>query len=158
MVVVGILAILVGLVGVVVPVMPGLLVVWGGTAGTLLLHRSDAVGWGVAAVLTVCFALGSVATIVLPARKGRQGGASATTFAFAALGAVAGFFLVPVIGFLLGAVVGLLVGERRRLGGWSEARTSTLRVLRAYGVGVVVELVLGVTMAVIWGLTVVLGG
>ena len=158
LVVVGILAILVGLVGVVVPVLPGLLGVWLGTAGTLLLHRNDAVGWAVAVVLTVCFALGSVATIVLPARKGRQGGASSASFALAALGGVAGFFLVPVVGFPLGALVGLLIGERRRLGGWPEARASTLRVLRAYGVGVAIEVMLGVAMAAVWGLTVVIGG
>ena len=154
----GVAGILVGLYGVVIPVLPGLLFVWLGTAGSLLLHRADATGWIVASVLTVLFLLGTAATIVLPTRTGMQGGASRRSFLLAGVGGVVGFFVLPVLGLLLGALTGLLLGEKQRLGEWPAARSSTWRVLRAYGIGVIIELVLGLTMAAVWLATVLLRG
>ncbi len=149
-------AMLIGLVGVVVPVLPGLLVVWLVGAASVLWQGTDAAGWVVAAWLTGLFALGTLATVVLPARRGREAGATTGSFAFALLGAVLGFFVVPVAGFLLGFVLGLLVGERGRLGEWEAARSSTLAVLRGYGLGVLMELIVGVTMVGSWLVAVLL--
>jgi uncharacterized protein len=143
-------AMLVGLVGVVVPVLPGLLIVWLVGGLSLLWQGADAAGWLVVAWLTGLFALGTLATVVLPARRGREAGATTASFATALLGAVLGFFVVPVAGFLLGFVLGLLVGERGRLGEWEAARRSTLAVLRGYGLGVLLELIVGVTMIASW--------
>ena len=148
--VVGVLLILAGLSGVVIPMLPGLLLVWLGTAGTLLLHQADATGWALAAALTVLFLGGSAATIWLPTRQGRRGGASARSFVLAAVGAVVGFFVIPVVGFLVGALAGVWIGERLRLGEWGPAASSTGRVLRGYGAGVLVELSVGLLMSAIW--------
>jgi uncharacterized protein len=157
LVVLGVVLVVAGLLGVVIPVLPGLLLVWLGTAGTtVLLHRADGLGWALAAVLTVLFLGGTAATLWLPARQGRRGGAGAWSFVLAAAGAVAGFFLLPIVGFLLGGLGGLLVGERLRLQGWRPAWASTGRVLRAYGVGVLVELGVGLTMTGIWAAAVVM--
>jgi uncharacterized protein len=148
--VLALLVMLIGMVGVVVPALPGLLLVWLAGVATTLWVGTDATGWLVAAVLTLLFALGSVATIWLPARQGRLGGVTWTSLAAAIVGAAVGFVVVPVVGLLLGAFAGLLVGEWRRLGGWQPAWSSVLQVLRAYGIGVVVELVLGTAMIGIW--------
>ena len=148
--VVAFLVMLVGLVGVVVPVLPGLLVVWLVGVGSLLWQGTDTSGWLLAAWLTLLFALGTLATVLLPARRGREAGATGASFAAAVLGAVIGFFLLPVAGFLVGFVSGLLLGERGRLGDWVLARRSTAAVLRAYGLGVLIELVLGIVMVGSW--------
>jgi uncharacterized protein len=140
----------VGLVGVVVPVMPGLLIVWLAGVVTLLWQGADAAGWVVAGVLTVLFGLGTAATIYLPARTGRRGGLSAGTLGAVIAGALVGFVVVPVVGLLLGAAVGLYLGERLRLGSHRPAWASTGSVLRAYGAGVLVQLAIGVTMIGVW--------
>lgn len=150
LIVLALLVMLVGMAGVVIPVLPGLLLVWLAGVSTTLWVATDTSGWAVAATLTVLFALGSAATIWLPARQGRQGGASWTSLATAMLGAGVGFFVIPVVGLLVGGLVGLLVGEWRRLGDGSAAWSSTLQVLRAYGVGVLIELVIGAAMIGIW--------
>jgi uncharacterized protein len=147
---------LVGLVGVVVPVMPGLLIVWLVGVGTLLWQAADLTGWVVSGILTVLFGLGALATVYLPARRGRQGGLRAGTLGAVLAGALVGFVVVPVAGLLLGAAVGLYLGERLRLGGHQPAWASTVSVLRAYGVGVLVELVIGITMIGLWGVAVLL--
>jgi uncharacterized protein len=149
-------AMLIGLVGVVVPVLPGLLVVWVVAVGTTLWVAADVVGWLVAGVLTILFALGTAATLYLPARQGRRGGAPVSSLAAAALGAVVGFFVIPVVGFLLGAFGGFLLAEHGRLGEWGPAWSSLGTVVRAYGIGVVIELVLGLTMIAVWATAAVL--
>jgi uncharacterized protein len=148
----------VGLVGVVVPVMPGLLLVWAAAVASLLWQGADAAGWALAVLLTLLFALGTTATIYLPTRSGRQGGVPASTLGTTALGAAVGFVVVPVVGLLLGAAVGLYLGERTRLGDHDRAWASMGRVLRAYGAGVLVEMVVGVTMIVVWGVAVLVRG
>ena len=147
---IALLVMLVGLVGVVVPVLPGLLIVWLVGVASVLWQGTDTAGWLVAAWLTVLFGLGTLATVLLPARRGREAGTTTASFVTALVGAVLGFFLLPVAGFLLGFVAGLLLGERGRLGEWAAARRSTLAVLRGYGLGVLLELVLGVTMVGSW--------
>ncbi len=144
------LLMLVGMVGVLIPVLPGIAVVWAVGVVTLLWQDLDAVGWAVTAWLTVLLVLGTLATVVLPARRGQQAGAPASTLAGAAFGAVVGFFVLPVLGFLIGGLAGLLLAERARLGQWAPARASTTAVLRGYGAGVLVELVLGVVMISSW--------
>jgi uncharacterized protein len=146
----------IGMVGVIVPMLPGLLLVWIATAGSLLLQGTDAVGWSVVALLTVFLLAGTAATIVLPARQGMQSGTARSSFGYAALGAFVGFFVVPVLGLVIGGLAGLLWGERQQRGGWEPALASTGRVLRAYGVGLLVELGLGLTMIVTWAVTLLL--
>jgi uncharacterized protein len=146
----------VGLVGVVVPVLPGLLLVWLASVGTILYVGTDTVGWIVAVLLTVLFALGSGATIWLPARQGRRGGVPLRSLLAALLGAVVGFVVIPVIGFPIGAFAGLLLGEQQRHGDWQAATASVGQVLRAYGIGVVVEMVVGVLMIATWLVAIVM--
>jgi uncharacterized protein YqgC (DUF456 family) len=140
----------IALIGVVVPVLPGLLIVWILGVATTLWVGADTTGWVIAGVLTVLFAAGTAATIWLPARQGRQGGAPASSMWLAALGGIVGFFVIPVVGLLVGAAAGLYLAEQRRLGSGTEARRSVTAVVRAYGVGVVVELVLGLLMIIVW--------
>ena len=147
---VAVLIMLVGLIGVVVPVLPGLLVVWVAGVGSTLLVGTDLAGWAVAGLLTVLFGMGTAATLWLPARHGRRGGVPLRSLGTAAAGAVIGFFVIPIVGFLVGAALGLLVAERRRLGDWQPAWRSVGGIVRAYGIGVVVELVVGVSMIAVW--------
>lgn len=151
-----IVVMLIGMAGIVIPVLPGLLLVWMATVGTLLVQGMDPVGWTMAVVLTALFAAGTAATILLPARQGRRGGAPPATFALAGVGAVVGFFVIPVLGLLVGTLLGLFLGERLRLRDNRDAVAATGRVLRAYGMGVLVEAMIGVTMIGVWAITVVL--
>lgn len=154
--VLALIVMLVGLLGVLVPVMPGLLLVWLAGVTTTLWVGADAVGWAVVAALTVGFALGTAATVWLPARQGRRGGAPTRALLAAVVGAVVGFFVIPVLGFLVGGLIGFLLSERQRLGEWAAAVASAGRVLQAYGIGVLVELVLGLLMIAVWAVAVLL--
>ena len=142
--------ILVGLIGTLVPVLPGLVVVLVAAATTLLLQGGGPFAWTVVVLLGALTVVGSVLSAVLPARRAAVSGAPRGSLWLAAVGAVIGFFAIPVVGLVVGGALGLLVAEQRRLGAWAPAWTSARGVLAAYGIGVLLELAVGVVMGLLW--------
>ncbi|GAA4355522.1 DUF456 domain-containing protein [Angustibacter luteus] len=143
------LVILVGLAGVVVPVLPGLVLVLGAVL-VWSLERQDATGWVVLAVVTVLFAVGQVAKYLLPGRRLREAGVPASTMlAGAALGIV-GFFVVPVVGLFLGFVLGVYLAELARTRTHADAWPSTVHALKAAGWSMLIELAAGLLMTAAW--------
>jgi len=142
-------AMLVGLAGVVVPVLPGLSLVWGATLVWALL-TDGSVRWVVLAVATVWLAVGTAASYVLPARTAGRLGAPRRSLLVAAAGAVAGLVLVPVVGVLVGGLGGLLLAEYHRLRAWPPAWRTTTATLRALGLGILVELAAALSIIATW--------
>ncbi|MFE7318415.1 DUF456 domain-containing protein [Streptomyces sp. NPDC057555] len=138
LIVVGIVMLL-GVLGVLVPGIPGPLVVWAGLLWWATTERSS-LAWTVLMAGTGVLLLNQVLTWLLPPRNPREAGAPYRTLVLAGLAAIAGFFLLPVIGCPLGAVGGLYALERVRLGSHGGAWASTRTVLRAVGLSVLVEL------------------
>ncbi len=143
------LAILVGLVGVVVPVLPGLLLV---LAAVLVwaFERQDAAGWLVLGLVVVVFAVGQVAKYLLPGRRLRDAGVPSSTMLAGVVLGIVGFFVVPVLGLLLGFVLGVYLAERLRLRTHAAAWPSTRHALRAAGWSILIELGTGLLMAGVW--------
>lgn len=142
------LAILVGLVGVLLPVLPGslvigvALVVWALSVGT-------ATAWTAAAVGCAVLLLGVVVKYAVPGRSlQRQGVPTRTLVAGAVLGVV-GFFVVPVIGLPLGFVTGIYLVELQRLGR-ERAWPATKAALRAVGLAILIELTAAVLAAAVF--------
>jgi len=139
----------VGLVGVIFPVLPGLLLVAG--AGLAWAIMSDGVApWVVFGVMMVVLVLGTIAKYALPGRTLKQSGAPTSTLVLGAIGAIAGFFLIPVVGLLVGAILGIYLGELHRLSDGRAAWRSTLTTAKAIGVGILIELAAGMLAAGIW--------
>lgn len=141
------LAILVGLVGVVVPVLPGLLLV----AAAVVVWSWDTGGgtaWTVCGVALAVLALGALLKYVVPGRRLTEAGVPTRTLWLGAGLGVVGFFVVPVVGLVLGFVLGVYLAERQRLG--DAAWPSTVAALRAVGLSILIELVAGVLAAATW--------
>lgn len=147
---IGVLGVLTGLIGTAVPVLPGLVIVFAATASTLLLQGTGPFAWTVIVLLGALTVAGSVLSTVLPARRAALSGAPHGSLGLALVGAVAGFFVIPVVGLVVGGALGLLLAEQRRLGAWGPAWTSSRAVLAAYGVGVLLEIGIGVVMGLLW--------
>src|SRR6185503_9532387 len=119
----------VGLVGVVVPVLPGLLLVWGAGVAWAWLDGGGALRWSFAAILTLLFVAGTTLKYVLPARSATGAGAPRSTLLLAAAGAVVGFFVIPVVGIVVGGAGVVFLAELARLGSAGAAWQSTRAVL-----------------------------
>ncbi|MFL6130576.1 MAG: DUF456 domain-containing protein [Mycobacteriales bacterium] len=143
-------AMVAGLVGVLLPVLPGLLLIWAAGLWWTIADGGGPVRWTVLAVLTALLVAGTVTKYVLPARSAAARGAPLTTLAAGAAGAVVGFFVIPVIGLLVGGVAGIYLAEYLRLRHGGRAWVSTRAALLAIGVGLLVELTAGVLMFGAW--------
>ncbi|RNM16059.1 DUF456 domain-containing protein [Nocardioides pocheonensis] len=146
------LAIAVGLAGVLVPVLPGTLLV--GAAILLWAVERGGAAWIVLVVALALLATGSVVKYLVPGRRLRRAGVPASTLLAGAAVGVVGFFVVPVVGLVLGFVLGVYLVELRRLG-HTQAWPATVSALKAVGLGVAIELTFAVLAAATWAVGVV---
>jgi uncharacterized protein len=140
---------LVGLVGVVVPVFPGLILVMG-VGFVWALQRGGPGAWAVFAIIAAVGIAGIVASSVLPARRASSAGVPAWVVASGAVGLVIGFFVVPVIGALIGFPAGVLVAELVRHRRPGPAWRATWDALKNVGIGIAIQLGAGVVMVGVW--------
>jgi uncharacterized protein len=144
----------VGLVGVVLPLLPGALlawaaiVVWGFTVGT-------PTGWAVVGVATALIAAGQIVKYTIPGRRLRADGVPNRSLVVGGLAGIVGVFVVPVVGAFIGFVLGVYVSEVQRVGA-RTAWPSTKAALRAVGVSTLLELTSTLLAAAVWiiGLTI----
>ena len=143
------LIMLAGLVGVVVPVFPGLILVAG--AGIVwAVQRGSPAAWAVAVVMAVVGVTGIVVSSVLPVRRAAAGGAPAWVVISGGIGVVIGFFLVPVVGALIGFPAGVLVAELTRHRQLSPAWSATLGAIKGMALGIMIQLAAGVLVVGLW--------
>jgi uncharacterized protein YqgC (DUF456 family) len=143
------LVMLVGLIGVFVPILPGLVLIW---AATLLwvINEDGTVRWLVLAISTLLLVASLVLKYVIPARNVQKSGAPTATLLVGLVGAVIGFFVIPVVGFIVGGVIGILLAEYVRLRSFAPAGRSTMAAIVGIGIGVLIELFAGVAMILVW--------
>lgn len=142
------LAVLVGLVGIVVPVLPGSVLI---LAAVLVwsIDQGDATAWVVFAVVTTLLVLGAVVKYAVPGRRLKATGVPQRTLLMGALLGVVGFFVIPVVGLAVGFVLGVYLAEVSRVGR-DEAWPSTKHALKAVGLSVLIELAAGMAAALTW--------
>jgi hypothetical protein len=146
------LVMLVGVVGVLVPFLPGLLLVWAAGIAWVWFDGHGPAHLVVGVVLTGLLAVGIVAKYVLPARSASGAGAPTSTLVVGAAGAVVGFFVIPVVGLVVGGVAAVYLAELARLQDFALAWRSTWAVLRGIGIGMLVELTAALLMVGVWSL------
>ncbi|HEY9312591.1 DUF456 domain-containing protein [Williamsia sp.] len=140
--------IFIGLCGVVVPVLPGLILILGAIAvwafvvgGTAWLVFAIAAGFlGAAAIVKYLVANKSMKDSGVPGRTVIAGG----------LLGIVGFFVVPVVGLVIGFVLGAFLAEWWRCkdlrGGWNGAVAAT----KAAGLAMIIELAGALFAASLW--------
>ncbi len=142
------LVILVGLVGIVVPILPGSVLIVGAIL-VWAVHAGTGTAWAVFAGATTLVVLGQVLKYLFPGRGLRNAGVPTRTLVLGGVLGVVGFFVVPVVGLVLGFVLGVYLAELQRVGR-QAAWPSTVAAVKAVGLSILVELVAGLLAAVLW--------
>lgn len=145
---------LAGFVGVVVPVLPATpfcvlaVLVWA------VFAEASAGRWVVLGIAVALAVLGEVAKYLWPARRMVASGVPSRSVVLGAVGAVAGFFVVPVVGAPLGFVAGVWLAEAQRFQQYPRpfqaAWPSTQQALVAIGLSILVELMTVLLIAITW--------
>jgi uncharacterized protein YqgC (DUF456 family) len=144
------LAMLLGLIGVVLPMFPGLPLVWVAALAYGLIEGFGGIGWVAFATITVLLIVGMGLGLVLPHRRTMAAGAPRSTVVAGLVLGVIGFFAIPVIGLPVGAVAGVLLAERSRTGEWGTAWVATKALVVGFSLGVLVQLAAGLAMVACW--------
>lgn len=139
----------VGLIGILVPAVPGALLV----LAAILVWASEvatSTSWVILAVAAACITVSQVAKFTIPGRQMVGAGVPRSSLLAGALLGIVGFFVIPVAGLVIGFVAGVYAAERRRLGSRGSARSSTRSALRAVGLSMLIELGGALLAAGVW--------
>ena len=143
------LLMLIGIVGIVVPVLPGLLVT---LLGVLLWSYETGTtgGWIVFAICCVLFLAGVAGQYLIPGKRLKAEGVSTGGLVLAALCGVVGMFVIPLVGFFVGFVLGLFLlaylPRRDSAAAWRRTRTALRAILTSIGI----ELIAAVLIVLTW--------
>ena len=150
------LTIAIGLVGMLVPVLPGTLLVYAAIAVWSVVQSSTA-SWTVLAVVTVLLGGGQLIKYLWPVRRMRAADIGAGTLAAGAVLGVIGFFVIPVVGLVIGFVAGVYLAELLARRDWRRAWASTVHAVKGVVLSVGVELSAGLLATAVWVAGVALG-
>lgn len=147
----------VGAVGTVVPLVPGLSLIW--AAGLVYgIDRGFGAGGAVAfAAMTALAIAALLAGYLVPKRRASGAGAASASVWFGVACALVGFFVVPVVGLPLGGVLGMYVGEHVRTGDRVAAWRATRATITGFGIAALLELAAALAMIAVWVVWVLAG-
>lgn len=142
------LVVLVGLAGIVIPLLPGTSLVAGAVV-VWAIAVGGAEAWAYTVVAVLLLTAGTVVKYAVPGRRLQADGVPHRTLLLGGVLAVVGFFVVPVVGLFVGFVLGVYLAELQRVGR-PAAWPSTTSALKAVGLSLLIELSVGLTAAAVW--------
>jgi uncharacterized protein YqgC (DUF456 family) len=147
-------AMIVGLLGLVIPVFPGLIIIWLSALVYALVENSiDRMGWidwTLFVLITLLAAFGSVVDNIIIARKmlDKQIPWRSIILSYLA-GIITSIFATPIVG-ILAAPAALVGAEYLRLKDWRNALTSAKTYMVAWGWSFAAVFGVGVSMIGLW--------
>jgi uncharacterized protein len=143
------LAIAVGIIGIVVPLLPGTLLVFAAIAVWAIVEN-NVTGWVTLGVVTALLGASLFIKYTWPVKRMRA--ADVRTLSLVAGGAlgIIGFFVIPVIGLVIGFVLGVYLAELATRGDQRLAWTSTKHAVKGVALSMGVELAGALLATIAW--------
>jgi uncharacterized protein YqgC (DUF456 family) len=143
------ITIAIGLAGILVPLLPGTLLIWAAIAVWAGVVSTTA-AWVVLGVVSALLGAGILVKYLWPARRMRAADVSNRTLLAGAMLGVVGFFVVPVAGLLLGFVLGVYLAELAQRRDRRRAWASTVHAIKGVALSVGVELAAALLATATW--------
>lgn len=112
---------LVGVIGTVLPVIPGTILIFLAALVYAVVEGFQAIGWPTLVVLGLLAAIATTADLWASSIGAKMGGASGWSVVVGLLGGLVGFLFFSLPGAILGAVLGVLLIELIRVGDVKQA-------------------------------------
>jgi uncharacterized protein len=145
------LAIAVGLAGIVLPVLPGGLLVIA-AIGVWAFVENTTVSWVAFGVAAAVFIVAEIIKYTWPVKRLRQAQVRTSVLVVGALAGIVGFFVIPVIGLLIGFVAGVFAAELAIRRDFTRAWASTVHALKGVALSVGVELTGALLATIAWAI------
>jgi uncharacterized protein len=143
------LAIAVGLVGIVMPLLPGVVLVWAAIAVWAVVEHTMT-AWVTLAVVTVVLAITTAVKYLWPVRRMRRAAVAPSVLIAGGVLGIVGFFLIPVLGLVIGFVLGVYLAELARRRDQRLAWASTVEALKGVALSTGVELAGALLATAVW--------
>ncbi len=144
---------LVGLFGMLVPIFPGLVVMWLPALGYGIATRfSSTLGIVLFVIITLLMLFGSLIDNIMMGAGARKGGAAWLTILVALVAGVAGTILFPPIGGIIAAPLAIFLLEWLRLKDAKKAWRAFSGLTVGWGLSFFVRFGIGVVMMLLWWL------
>jgi len=140
----------VGLFGLIVPIFPGITVIWLAALGYGVVTKFTTLGWVLFAVITILFFGGVTIDNVLMGAKARKEGAAWSSLALGYLAGILGTIFFPPLGGLIAAPLFVLLLEYLRKRDINKALASLKGLAIGWGASFVVRFLIGLAMIGIW--------
>lgn len=141
---------LIGLFGLLVPVFPGLIVMWLSVLGYGIGTGFEPLGIVLFVLITLLTLLGMVVDNLLMGAGARKGGASWLTIGVGMVAGVVGTLVFPPLGGLIAAPLAILLMEFRRAGDWNKAWMAVRGLATGWGIAFVAQFGIGVVIMILW--------
>jgi uncharacterized protein YqgC (DUF456 family) len=143
------LAIAVGLVGILVPILPGTLLVFAAITVWAVVEHT-VVSWVTLGAVTVLLGAATLIKYLWPMRRMRAADVRTSSLVSGGVLGIIGFFVIPVLGLLIGFVLGVYLAELANRRNQRLAWTSTVHALKGVALSVGVELAGALLATVAW--------
>lgn len=134
-----VMLIVVGTIGIIVPVLPGSITILIGLIIWAVVVQAVE-GWIALALGGMLVIAGMSASWILTGNRLKQRQIPNRSLLFGVIGAIIGVFVIPVVGLFVGFIVGLLASETYRQKNLPAALESSWVAAKAMGIGILVEL------------------
>lgn len=141
---------LVGLVGLIIPVFPGIVVIWLASLGYGIVTGFSNPGILIFILLSVLMVGGVTVDNLLMGGGARRAGASWSSILVALLAGILGTLLLPPIGGLIAAPAAVLLMEFLRGRDWGQAWRATRGLAVGWGLSFLARFGIGVVMIGLW--------
>lgn len=136
----------------VIPILPGLVIIWVTALGYGIAAGFGALGWSMFALISLLMVGGSVLDNVLMGARAHKEGAPWWVVLIALVAAILGNFVIPIpiVGGILAALIVLFLIEWLRLKDARKALTSMRGMLVGCGWAVIFRVIIGLVMIGLW--------
>jgi len=143
---------LVGFLGLVLPLYPGSVIIWLAALGYGIVGGFDVLGGAIFALITLLMLVSVVIDNILIGLASHKEGASWVAIVLALMGGIVGTLALPPLGGVLLAPLILWLAEFVRLRDAKAALLTVRGLAMGWGLSYFVRLALGVAMIGLWGL------
>ena len=140
----------IGLFGLIVPIFPGITVIWLAALGYGVVTGFNTLAWVMFGVITVLMIVGVTIDNVLMGAKAHKEGAAWSSLALGMLAGVLGTIFLPPIGGILAAPLAVLLLEYLRQRDINKALLTIRGLVIGWGLSFVVRFIIGLVMIGLW--------
>jgi uncharacterized protein YqgC (DUF456 family) len=148
---------LVGVAGIIVPILPGMLLVWLTLLAYAWITDFAVITWWMFAILTLVALVTGLSNIWLPYLGAKKTGAAKRAIFLGFVGGIIGTFIMPLVGTVIGYALGIILGELLKHRDLRQAIKASIGGVAGWTISTVVELAGALTIILVFVLVVLSG-